>query len=148
MTERERGGGVLGRSKAKSTATYRGQNKNKEGISPQAPKLNKTGLWTQILKQEVKCQWHHNCITIDWTCCHIHVVDIEAPGSSVISVFFHEVGGTISKRSKHEYQCSGDPDKPISTHQGEKANVRYSWNQCCCQLTIRFRTQRENQKEK
>ena len=115
-------------SKAESTETYRGWNKNKERISPQAPKSNKAGIWTQIPKQEVKCQWHHYCITIDWTCCQIDVADIKAPRSSAITVFIHEVGGTISKRSKHKYQCGGDPDKPISKISGGKSpNVRWSY---------------------
>lgn len=39
-------------------------------------------------------------------------------------MFIHEVGCTIPKRSKHKYQCSGNPDKPISSTSGEKTEAK------------------------
>jgi hypothetical protein len=39
-------------------------------------------------------------------------------------MFLHEVGCTIPKRSKHKYQCSGNPDKPISNTSGEKTEAK------------------------
>lgn len=94
---------------------YRARNKDEERISPHAPKPYKASIWSQIMKQEIKGQWHHNCIAIKWKCCHIYISNIKAPRSTLVGVFLYEVGGTVSKSSKHKHQCRRDPDKPISS---------------------------------
>lgn len=99
---------------AKRTGAYRAENKNEEGISPQAPEAYKTSIWTKILKQEIKCHWHQKCISIDCTCSQIQIADIKAPGCTAVILFLCQVSGTVSKGSNHKYQCSRDPDKTIS----------------------------------
>lgn len=134
---------------AKKTKAHRGDNKDEERISPEAPKPNKASTWSHVLKQKVICQWHHYCITIDCTCCHIYKADIKAPRSTAVSIFLQEVRGTVSKWSKHKYQCSGDPDKPISNMSKKNHNEwarKIKWK-AIYTVTIRLQTSQTPKKK-